>query len=73
MERKVANPFGIGKSTASKIIQRVTQAISKFLATKYVWVPSTEEDVNNLVKNFYEQHGFPQCLGAIDSMHIRIK
>ena len=28
--RKVANAFGIGKSTASRIIRRVTQAISKF-------------------------------------------
>ena len=71
--RKVANAFGIGKSTASRIIRRVTQAISKFLATKYIQVPSTKEDVNNLVKNFYEQHGSPQCLQAIDGTHIRIK
>ena len=28
--RKVANAFDIGKSTASRIIPRVTQAISKF-------------------------------------------
>ena len=26
----------------------------------------TEEDVNNLVKNLYEQNGFPQCPEAID-------
>ena len=65
--RKVANAFGIGKSTASRIIRRVTQVISKFLATKYIRVPSTEEDVNNLVKNF------PQCLGTIDGTHTRIK
>ena len=26
------------------------QAISKFLATKYIQVTTTEEDVNNLVK-----------------------
>ena len=25
------------------------------------------------MKNFYEQHGFPQCLGAIEGTHIRIK
>ena len=28
--RKIANAFGIGKSTTSRIIRRVTQAISKF-------------------------------------------
>ena len=71
--RKVANASGICKSTTSGIIRRVTQAISKFLPTKYIRVLSTEEDVNNLVKDFYEQHGFPQCLGAIDGTHIRIK
>ena len=71
--RKVANSFRIGKLTASRIIRKVTQAISKFLATKYIQLPTTEEDVNNLVKNFAEQHGFPLCLGAIDGTHIRIK
>ena len=71
--RKVANAFNIGKSTASRIIRRVSQAISKLLATKYVQVPPTEEDVNSLVKNFHAQHGFPQCLGATDSTYIRIK
>ena len=25
------------------------------------------------MKNFYERRGFPQCLGAIDGRHIRIK
>ena len=48
--RKVANVFSIGKSTASRIIRRVAQAISKLLATKYVQVHTTEEDVNSLVK-----------------------
>ena len=65
--RKVANAFGIGKSTASRIIRIATQAISKFLATKHIRVPSTEEDVNNVVKNF------PQCPGTIDGTHTRIK
>ena len=34
--QKVANSFGIGKSTVFKIIRRVTQAISKYLGGKYV-------------------------------------
>ena len=70
--RKV-NAFGIDRSTSSRIIRRVTQAISKILATKKIQLPTTEEGVNNPMKNFYEQHGFPQCLGAIDGTHIRIK
>lgn len=27
----------------------------------------------DLVKNFYNNHGFPQCFGAIDGTHIDIK
>ena len=26
-----------------------------------------------MASNFYERHGFPQCIGAIDGTHINIK
>ena len=43
--RKFANAFGIGKSTVSIIIRRVTKAISVHLAPKYIHIPSTEGQV----------------------------
>ena len=71
--RKVASAFGIGKSTVSVIIRRVTKAISVHLAPKYIQIPSTEKEVEEMVGQFYEWHGFPQCLGAVDGTHIATK
>ena len=36
-------------------------------------LPATEAEVQELVQKFYNAHGFPQCLGAIDGTHIDIK
>ena len=32
-----------------------------------------KNEIVKLVEKFYEAHGFPQCIGAIDGTHIRIK
>ena len=71
--RKVANSFGIGKSTVSEIIRRVTQAISKYLGNKYIVLPTNEKDIEEMVSNFYNSHGFPQCIGAVDGTHVGVK
>ena len=33
---------------------------------------TTENEVNKLAHKFLETHGFPQCIGTIDGMHIEI-
>lgn len=71
--RKTANAFGISRQVVSKIVRKVCKAITVHLGTKYIKLPFTEEEVNNLVKNFHRSHGFPQCLGAIDGTHREIK
>ena len=52
------------------IIRRLTKAISNHLAGKYIKLPRTEEEVNESYSLFFEKHGFPQCLGAVDGTHI---
>ena len=71
--RKTANAFGIATCTVSRIVQRVTEAISAKLSHKYINVPKTEEEVQKLAARFYSERGFPQCIGAIDGTHIPIK
>ena len=69
----MANAFGIGRSTVSTIIKEVTELISKKLGPKLIKFPTTTEKVEKSVNLFYKQHGFPQCLGAIDGTHVNIK
>ena len=71
--RKTANAFGISRQTVYKIVRKVCKAITVYLGPKYVKLPFTEQEVNDLVKKFHRAHGFPQCLGAIDGTHILIK
>lgn len=73
--RKVANAFGIVKSTvsimSSKVISRwVTKAISIQLAPKYIQIPRTEEAVQEIVINFFERYSFPR-LGAVDGTQLQ--
>ena len=71
--RKTANAFGVSRSSVSIITRRVTQGIFMYLGPRYIKLPVTEEDVEEKVKGFYNAFGFPQCIGAIDGTHIKIK
>ena len=71
--RKTANAFGISRQVVSKIVRKVCRAITLHLGPKYIKLPATEEEVQDLVTGFYQTHGFPQCLGAIDGTHIDIQ
>ena len=71
--RKVFNVFGIGKSTESKVIGRVTQAISKYLGIRYIVLRTKQKELEKMVSNFYSAHGFRQCIGAVDNIHVDIK
>ena len=57
--RKVANAFGVSKSSISITVRRVCVAITDFLGPKYICAPTSEKDVNELARNFYDFHGFP--------------
>ena len=71
--RKAANVFKVAENTVSMIIRRVTKEISNHLANKYIKLPRRDGEFNESCSLFFEKHGFPQCLGAINGTHIAIK
>ena len=64
--RKVANAFGISRSSVSLIVRRVCYVLTHNLGPNYIKLPQSEEEGKTLSSKFYVKHGFPQCLGAID-------
>ena len=71
--RKVANAFGIARCTVSRTVRTVCKVISTKLGPSYIKLPTTREEVAELVSGYMQFHGFPQCIGAIDGTHIPIK
>ncbi|KAB0805356.1 hypothetical protein PPYR_02326 [Photinus pyralis] len=70
---QVAGDFaGVHKSTASRIVDKVSRAIAQ-LKPQYINMPESEEDIERTRIGFYEISRFPRCIGAIDCSHIKIQ
>lgn len=64
--------FRIGKSTAYAIIPETCQAIWE--ALQPIFLPPMDQSLWKKVSDgFFDKWQFPNCLGAIDGVHIRIK
>ncbi|XP_060758370.1 putative nuclease HARBI1 [Neoarius graeffei] len=71
--RKTANSFGLSRQAVSVVVRQTCKAIALHLGPKYIKLPFTEPEAEELVSGFHRVHGMPQCLGAVDGTHIEIK
>ena len=71
--RKTTNAFGLSRPTVSVIVRQTCKAITVHLGPKYIQLPFTVPETEELVSGFLRDHGMPQCLGAVDGTHVDIK
>lgn len=69
--REIGNLFGVTKSTAWRVITRVSQWLIG-IGHEYIQWPSSSE-VQAISSKFEAKHRIPDIIGAIDCTHIRIK
>ena len=66
--------YRISRPTLSTLIPDVCYAIYQVLCAEYMKCPSAEEDEWLKIKSqFEEKWNLPNCLGAGDGKHIRLK
>lgn len=65
--------FRIGKSTMYKFIPEVCHAIWEVLHPIYLQCPQNENEWIRIADDFNNIWNFPNCIGAIDGKHCRIK
>ena len=68
----VGDTFSVHKSTACRIIHRVTAAIAR-LRPNYVRFPTTGQERRDLMSSFFSSSGLPEVIGAIDCTHVPIQ
>lgn len=64
--------FRIGRSTIGNLIAEVCPIIYNVLKEQYLKFPS-KEDFEGISEDFQLLWDFPNCIGSIDGMHVRIK
>lgn len=63
---------GTHKSTVSRIVVRVSEAIAQ-LAPQYIVFPRTNDDIIKTQNAFYNIASFPRVTGVLDCTHIKIQ
>ncbi|XP_064087441.1 uncharacterized protein LOC135202118 [Macrobrachium nipponense] len=70
--RSLAFSFRMGKTSVSRIVKEVSEAIWETFQDTYLPYPTEEIWLENSAR-YASKCDFPNCLGSIDGKHIRIK
>lgn len=65
--------YRISKSTISLFVPEVCTAIYSVLLKDYMKFPTTQQEWENIAQGFEERWQFPNCIGAGDGKHIRVR
>lgn len=65
--------FRISLNAVSYIVKGCCKAILERMVTKFIKVPSSDEEWLQISQKFEERWNFPHALGAIDGKHVRIQ
>ena len=66
-----AEPFGVSRSTACRVVRRVAKALCRIQSRIIKW-PTTDDEIRERQRDFMAVAGFPRVVGAIDCTHIRL-
>lgn len=68
----VGDTVGLSSQSMSKVIKEVSEAIVS-LKNEFIFMPRNRDEILNAHRKFYETASFPTVVGAIDTMHVKIK
>ncbi|VEN54273.1 unnamed protein product [Callosobruchus maculatus] len=68
----IGDIIGVRKSSASKIVKKVSLALAK-LSPRFIKMPQTEEEILKEKQAFYERARLPRIIGSIDCTHVKIQ
>ncbi|KAJ8882361.1 hypothetical protein PR048_014164 [Dryococelus australis] len=64
--------FGVHKSTTSRIIKKISEAVAS-LRPQFIHLPHTNEELAEVQHGFHQISAFPRVFGTLDCTHVRIK
>lgn len=71
--RTIAHLFGIGKSTAAKILHEFCDTIVTLFFNRLIVFPITDQQIKETCDAFFDKYSYPMCVGAIDGTHINVE
>ena len=69
---KLLETLGLSKSTVSRIVNNVSYALVRKQRHFIKW-PSTEAEIFQIKRGFYDKGGFPGVIGCVDGSQIGIQ
>ncbi|XP_063216866.1 uncharacterized protein LOC134527843 [Bacillus rossius redtenbacheri] len=59
--------------TVGRIVKETSKAILDKLQAAHMTFPSTDQEIESIKQRFWERWRFPNCVGCVDSKHVRIR